>query len=385
MPVVTFLLSLLARRANDIIQAIFGWSVTALFGRLPRRSQILVTGALVLSLAWPLFVLGVSAPHVAAWAIALVPLHDLIGNGTLRAIWAGLAVFDPLIVGLLVWLAAPLRRGGVVRAIVSGYLIALGFSIAFVVIVITVPALKIASIIRRWSDEHVYLQPHHGQYDTVVREIAEACERAGIAPSVTDAPGYMVFATTVMRTFAGAAVAPFVSDTLRRITAEGLEIYVYPADLLLRGNAEVVAQVRAMLTRTELDRHAYLVGSHDAQRLQNDLADLARIAADLADGHPEAAVAGRRLGDRLQQTYRDIMTTHMPYDEWVILDAMARRVERRLLNAGLVSPQSLPIDRFTDHVAQAGGAQAAVTTSSTTGTAHPTASTSDPRRGTARA
>jgi hypothetical protein len=45
----------LARKANDLVQAIFGWSVTALFGRLPRRSQIMVTGALLVFLAWPVF------------------------------------------------------------------------------------------------------------------------------------------------------------------------------------------------------------------------------------------------------------------------------------------------------------------------------------------
>jgi hypothetical protein len=333
------LFSFLARKANDIIQAIFGWSVTALFGRLPRRSQVLVTGALLFSLAWPVFVLGVFMPRVAGWALAMVPLHDLIGTTALRIIWLVLAVVAPAIVGILVWIAAPKRRGGIARAIVSGYPAALGFFAAFVVVAVTVPIIKIASIARRWSDEHIYMQPHAGKYRDVVADLAEAAERAGLAVTVADAPGYMVIATTIMRTLAGGAVAPFVSDKLRRIAAPGLEMYLYPADLLLRGEPTQVARVRTMFGRTTLDSHAYLVGSPDAQAMQKELS---RQARELEAG------ATPLLESQLRQLYTRLMHADIPYDDWVILDLLARRQERRLLDAGVVHPGMLPIDSVGD-------------------------------------
>src|SRR2546421_1684070 len=86
--VVTFLLSQLARKANDIVQAVFGWSVTALFGKLRRRAQILVTSALILSLLWPVFVIGVFAPSVSGWALALIPFHHWFSDHTLRIVWS---------------------------------------------------------------------------------------------------------------------------------------------------------------------------------------------------------------------------------------------------------------------------------------------------------
>jgi hypothetical protein len=141
MAVISLLFSFLARKVNNIIQAIFGWSITALFGKLPRRSQVLVTGALVLSLAWPVFVVGAFAPKIAGYLLAFVPLHKMIGATVLRMIWLTLAVLTPVIVGILVHLAAPLNKGGMTRAMVNGYPVALGFFCAFVVVAITVPVI----------------------------------------------------------------------------------------------------------------------------------------------------------------------------------------------------------------------------------------------------
>ncbi|HEX4493795.1 MAG TPA: hypothetical protein VH914_21520 [Acidimicrobiia bacterium] len=340
MAVVTFLLSYLARQANNIVQAIFGWSITALFGKLQRRQQVLVTAALLVSLIWPLFVLGTALPGVAAWAIAFVPLHDWLGDTVLRIIWLSLAVAAPLAVGILVHLAAPVRRGSLPRAAVTGYATALGFFAAFVVVAITVPVLKVASIVRRWSDDHVYVQPHDGDYDAVLRELADAVERAGLHARISDVPRHMVLATTIMRGFARGTVSAFVAPTLRRVTAPGLELYLYPADLLIRGEASKVARVRSMFGRTQLDAHAYLVAEPDAQHVQQVLASLAKQSTRGADG--------RALCPKLRGAYHEILALDVGYDEFVILDAMARRLERHFLRDGLVDGSDLPIDDAQD-------------------------------------
>ena len=347
MAIVTFLFSFLARKAGDLIQAVFGWSVNALFGRLPRRAQIMVTGALLLSLAWPFFVVGVFVPKLAAWALAFLPLDDVIGESALRAIWITLAVTSPLLVGLLVWLAAPKRTGSAPRAMISGYLTALGFFIASVIVLITIPILKIASIARRWSDEHVYVQPHDQRYEQVVHALAEACARAGITPRIEDAPQHMVLATSVMRTFARGAVAPFVGEKLRRVAGDGVELYLYPSDLLLRGDKNKVARIRAMLTRTRIDHHAYLVGDAEAQRIQ---AELSRLDDNLDRDDGPAADHQIVLG--LKVTYAQLMAADMPFADWAIIDGLARKLERRLVGARVVQPDDLPIDQVGDQLQQ---------------------------------
>ncbi len=324
--VLTFLLSFLSRKAGDIVQAVFGWSVTALFGKLPRRTQFLVTAALVLSVGWPLFVLGVFAPKLADWAIAMLPLHDWIGDAAMRVIWIVLAVLTPLVVGLLVHVAAPNRKRGRLSVMIQGYPIAIGLFAATVVVLVTVPTVKVASIVRGWTDEHVYLQPHEGKYEDVLRALAEASARGGYLAQIDDVPGYMVFATTIIRTMAGGAVAPFVSEKLRRITSNGLQMYLYPGDLLMRGRSTKLARVRAMFSRTRLDAHAYLVASDDAKHVQDELARLNEMLGDQESHHVQGTA---KLATRLREVSRELMRTDVPYQEWAILESMARRVERR--------------------------------------------------------
>lgn len=326
MAIVTFLLSLIARKANDIVQAIFGWSITALFGRLRRRAQILVTIALVLALAWPVFVLGVMAPHVSSWAIAFVPLHHLLSDTALRLIWLSLAVLAPPLVGLLVHLAAP-SKDRLPVALLRGYPLALGFALAFLAVVITVPAIKLATLYRRWSDEHVFVQPYDGKYDAVVAHLVDACAQAKLTAHVSDAPLAMVLATKIMRAFAGSAVNPFVAEKLQRVTAPGLELFLYPGDLLMRGKPAVVAHVRAMLQRTPLDRDALLVESDAAKAIQDQLAQVAR---DHSVSH-------------LQQVYAKLLETDVTFDEFQVLDAIARKLERMY-----AMDQHLPLDKVAE-------------------------------------
>ncbi|MBA3461826.1 MAG: hypothetical protein H0T46_17835 [Deltaproteobacteria bacterium] len=342
MAIITFLFSFLSRKAGDIVQAVFGWSVSALFGKLPRKQNLLVTGALVLSLAWPFFVVGTFYPKLANWAIAMAPLHDWIGETAMRGIWIGLAVITPMIVGLLVHFAAPNAKGNKLSAMLHGYPLALGFFAATVVVLITVPIVKVASLVRGWSEEHVYLQPQQGEYEDVLAALAEASGRAGFPPKVDDVPGYMVIATTIMRTMAKGAVSAFVGDKLRRVTSDGVQMYLYPGDMLMRGKSAKLAHIRAMFSRTKLDSHAYLVEHEDAKHVQDELQLLNKILdARGADDAAETVMRFRNL-------YQEMMRLDIPYEQWAILESMARRFERRLLGMHVVSVDAMPLDVEAD-------------------------------------
>jgi hypothetical protein len=343
--VVSFVFSFLAKKAGDIAQAIFGWSITALFGKLSRRALILMIGALVLSLLWPLFVAGAVYPPIANWAIAFVPLHAWIGNAVMRAIWLALAITAPVGVALLVRAAAPTGKRSVASTMVRGYPMALGFFVGFLAILVTVPLIKVASIARGWSDEHVYVQPHEGQYAAVMRSLAEACARAGYEPAISDAPKHMDFATHVMRWFARGAVTPLVPAQLRRITIDDVQMYQYPADLMLRGTPKKVARIRAMLSRTNLDAEAYLVSSDAARKVQDELARLNDVLRDRVDRDLQP---GAILATRLREVFREMMHVDVSYEEWTLLEAMARRFERRLIVANVVPSGSFPLDDEPD-------------------------------------
>ena len=241
----SLLLSFIGKKIGSIIQAIFGWSVTALFGRLSSAKQLAVSIALVLSIAWPLFVVGLFLPLVAGWALAFLPIGDWVSPLVLRAIWGILAFLAPLVVGGLTHWAAPSTKGGVLRSLANGYPLALGYFVAFLITAITVPLVKLASILRGWSDEHVYVQARAGRYDAVLHELAEACARAGVMPEIAEVPVHMSLATSALKLLARGTVTPIVAEDLKCVRAKGIELYLYPSDLLLRGTPEKVGLVHS--------------------------------------------------------------------------------------------------------------------------------------------
>jgi uncharacterized membrane protein YqjE len=342
----SLLLSFIGKKIGSIIQAIFGWSVTALFGRLPGKKQLAVSIALLVSIAWPVFVMGLFFPAVAGWTLAFLPIEKWVGPLAMRLVWGSLAFLAPMLVGGLTHWAAPSTKGGVLRSLINGYPLAIGFFIAFVITVVTVPLIKMASLFRGWDDQHVYVQPRVGRYDSVLRELAEACARAGLVPEITEVPTSMALSTKALKLFARGVINPIVAEQVKRVRADGLELYLYPSDLLLRGEPENVALVRAMLTRTEVDADAYLVGSAAGQCIQDELGRLIEMVARHEKKHRDV---GATAGARLVDIWNEMNQSKLPFDEWVMLESIARRVERRLVREK-VGVDVLPLDNEDDEL-----------------------------------
>jgi hypothetical protein len=327
MAIFSALFSLLARKLGDIVQAIFGWSITALFGKLPTTKQVLLSVALVLSILWPLFVLGTIVPGAAAWALAFLPLEKWLGATVLRIVWIALAVVAPLIVGAITHYVAPddKVKGGFFRTMINGYPLALGFFVSFIVTVVTVPVVKIASLARGWTDTHVFLQPKEGKYEKTVHDLAEACALTGIVPEIAMVPTSMALSTKAMKFFARGAMDAIVADDPKMLRAPGIEIYLYPADLLLRGKKPIVAHVRAMMAQTLLERDAYLVGTPKAQHIQDELGRMWKVAAR----HDRATEASPIAAGRLHEIRHEMNTADIEFEDWVMLDRILTRLERK--------------------------------------------------------
>jgi uncharacterized membrane protein YqjE len=345
------LLSFIGKKIGTIIQAIFGWSVTALFGRLPKKKQLAVTVALILSIAWPIFLLGLFLPGVSGWLLAILPLEKWLGATVLRIVWAALAMFAPPLVGLLTHWAAPSTKSSTAKSMLWGYPLALGYFASFLITVVTVPVVKIASILKGWTDTHVYVQPREGQYSDVLGELCEACARAGLLPEVEDPPTRMMLATTVLKKLAKGMVSPIVAEEIKVVKAKNVEMYLYPADLLIRGKEQEVALVRAMMSRTDIDADAYLVGSEKGQCIQDELGRL----IDVVRSHEQDGEhAGRMATSRLVAIWHELNEAKLPFDEWVLLESIARRVERRIVERH-TGVGKLPLDQEEDslpHVAR---------------------------------
>src|SRR6185295_15965638 len=101
MAIISAILSLLSRKLSDLLQALFGWSIRGLFGRLPSKKETALSVALILSILWPVLIVGTVFPKAAAWLVAFLPLHEWLGKEILRVVWIVLAIVSPIIVGLI--------------------------------------------------------------------------------------------------------------------------------------------------------------------------------------------------------------------------------------------------------------------------------------------
>ena len=318
--ILSALFSLLLKQIGKILQAVFGWSITALFGRLPATKQTAVTVALVLSVVWPVFLVGLVFPDAAAWIVAFLPLQKWMSATALRILWCVFSVITPAIVGLITHWVVRTKKGGVGSAMLHGYPLAIGFAAAFLITVVTVPIVKLVSLWRRWSDEHVFVQPRDHRYDAVLHELGEACVAAGVVPEVRDVPPSMALSTKVIRFFARGAVAPMVEESPKMLRASGLELYLYPADLLIRGEKTKAAHVRAMMTRTKLERDAYLVSSPKAQNVQDEICDV----------WDAMQKNGGDAKTRMHAIRHELDTADVTFEEWSTLERISRHVEREL-------------------------------------------------------
>ena len=65
---------LVTKSAGKILNALFGWAVRALFGQTTTREQTYLSVVVGAAVAWPILLLGVVAPKIAALVLAFVPL-----------------------------------------------------------------------------------------------------------------------------------------------------------------------------------------------------------------------------------------------------------------------------------------------------------------------
>jgi hypothetical protein len=352
----TALLAFVGRQLSTLIQAILGWSVTALFGRLSSIKQTALGVALLIAILWVVAVIGVFLPAVSAWAFAFLPLHRWLGDAVVRWATFGLVVVLPLIVGGITrWVGREQRRSASLwGALASSYGLTLGYAAACIITAVTVPIVKIMSAIRRWHDEHVYVQPREGQYTRALDELLRACDAAGVSVRVETVPRSMRLASSVLKALARGAVDPVLAKDPKMLRGQGIELYLYPADLLLRGKTGLVAHVRAAMTRTMLEGFAFTVWDPKAQAIQSELQRLWQAMTS-------ESVEGRDLTEMRTIAHR-LDTEPVPFDQWLTLDRSLRRLERHAIGC----PSLLENDAPTSKPAAARADRSAPNSSATT-------------------
>lgn len=340
MAIVGSVFAMLGRFAGKILNAILGWATLLLFGKVSGSKQTILLVVALGSLLWVVTLGGIMVPDIGTFLLAFVPVPDFIDEGWVRLAMLGLAVVIPLAVGaaaIYVTEADQRPQGaGLVAGVLRGY--PFTFVLAVTIIVLAGVALvrKLQSVSKRWEDAHVPVVVKPGGYDRVLAALEGVLDDAGLDVATRPAPEIVSLPPRLLDTVAGRSLGGLVPDRLMLLVGRELEILVYPSDVSISGTKSATALARAAIATALVDAPAYLTTSAEAQRIEDDIA---QVAGDRHDRDP-ISVRGRVA--RLRALDSRIARLMIPFDEWETVYRERLQVERDLL-AGVADDPRAPV------------------------------------------
>lgn len=326
----------IGRQLGRVLSLAFSWATTALFGRVPEDRQLFLSGMAGASLLWPVILAGVAVPSIATFLLAFVALPDW-ANAWVRPVMVALAILLPLGVGFLSTKLTNQGPTGAARrtAILRGYPYAIGLFIVLVWMMVLAPLSNVRALLRRWQSEHVAIAVQPGGYDTVVRDLRAALERATVPVATRRAGWAYELPGRVLALFGGSRVAALVPERLVVLYADALEVVVHPMDLAIRGRKGPVSRARAAIARELTFTRAYQTWTPEAQALEDALARAARGEADL------------------DVIARGIAATELDFEQWEILYRLLLQVRLRTspLETDALEPNAEPIPTIAHRLA----------------------------------
>jgi hypothetical protein len=341
MAILASLFAMLGRFAGRVVNALLGWATILLFGRVDPRTQTVVGFIALGSLVWVAAIAGTIVPDMGTFLIAAVPRLGWIGDDVVRWGMLAVVVLLPLAVGIVgAWLTPADRRPkgmALVGAVLRGYPFTALLAVTLVFLAGVALVRRLRALARRWEDTHLPVVVKPDGYDHVVAALRGALSDAGLDTAMRPAPRAVSTPPRLLDRIAGKSLGSMVPDRLVLLTHPDLEILVYPSDLAMSGQREVVARARAGAAIGLIGAPAWLTVSADAQRIEDQLVRLARGARV---GEPSTDLA--RVDERLASAV-------IPFDEWETLMRIRLAIGQRALEP----PRPADELRSTDTAARA--------------------------------
>ena len=302
----------IGRQLGRVLSLAFSWATMALFGRVPEDRQLFLSLMAAASLLWPVILAGIAVPSIATFLLAFVTIPEW-ANVWVRPVMLVLAILLPLAVGFLsTKLTSAQPTGGeLVKETLRGFPYALGLFVVLLWMMILAPLSNIRAILRRWERDHVAIAVQPGGYDTVVRDLRDALERANVRVSMRRAGSAYELPGRVLALVGGTRVAALVPAKLVILYNDGIEVVIHPMDLAIRGRKGPLSRARAAIARELTFTRAYQTWTKEAQEIEDALARAARGEGELD------AIA------------RSIAETELDFEQWEILYRLLLQVRLR--------------------------------------------------------
>lgn len=349
MVVLQAIVTLFTRFAGKIFSALFGWAVSALFGRTTKSEQTFYSVIVAAAAAWPLLVLGCVAPRVATFIVAFVPLSKTFDERFVRAVWIVLALAVPIVLGTVFARRAPpaVPPESRVKRLLRGFPLTVGIAGAFLVVLVITPIRKISSILQGLTDDNVPLIVKRDRYREVAELIRCVLEQHGfdLKPG---RPGLgKRLPAVILKKFGGAAFRGFIPDELAYYTAPGFSVMLEPNGVLLRGDVRVTPRAHGLIAEAMSHADVFQTTDPAAQEIEREIKDVWKVY----DENPAAHEGSTRLRSRVADISQEIADLSVEYDDWQILYreilqlSRALHGEKQLLSKNTPKEVSMPVER----------------------------------------
>jgi hypothetical protein len=324
MAILQAILALIGKSAGKILNAIFGWAVRALFGQTSARQQTFLSALVGAAVAWPLLVVGVAFPRVAALLLAFVPIPHWIPSWTIRLVWLALVLIVPLALGLAIGAKAPPGTAAepFVKRMARGFPITLGLTGAFLIMFVSVPVMRLAALIRKERSASIPAITTARAYHQMASAAMDVLNRAGfdLRPA---APGWWVTAPTrILGWFGGDAFAAFVPTKMEHFASPGLSVSFYPSGVLLRGKPQKTTWAHGLISEALLGTDALQSTDPKAQEIEKKIR---RFWKALPAAPPRRAAPG---AEELEEIAHDLGQLDVEFDDWQVLYRQAIQLGR---------------------------------------------------------
>jgi uncharacterized membrane protein YqjE len=322
------LLAAISRSAGKILNAIFGWAVRALFGQTSAKDQTFLSVIVGAAVAWPILIVGIIIPKIAALMLAFVPLPHWIPSWIVRLVWLGLAAIVPIAVGLAVAAKAPPppKHEPVIKRIARGFPITVGLAAAFLIMFVSVPVMRLAAIVRGRKTANIPLITDASAYHDVARTICEVLNRHGF-DFRRGKPGWWVSAPTrILLWFGGDAFRGYVPAHLEYFETDDIEMSMYPSGVLLRGKPRRLTWAHGLIAETVVHTDALQTTTPEAQKLEKRLREI----WSRYDQGAKTAAESAWLTGVLEDVTRELGELDVEFEDWQVLYRQILQVGRAI-------------------------------------------------------
>jgi hypothetical protein len=317
----------LRKSAGKVVQAIFGWAVRALFGTPDESEKTLLSIVVGAAAIWPLLLIGIPFPKIAAFVVAFVPIPKSVPAGWIRAVWIVAAAAVPVGVGItLARRGEPSRSGSTWRTALEGFPVTLALSAAFLTAFVTSPIRRLSAMAKRREDVTIPLLVEREEYEGAAERLRDTLAGHGMATRRADPPVLLTAPSRVLRALGGRRLRDRIPSDIRFYRGDDIDLVVNPNAVTVQAAKEKAARAHALISeRATLGPGLQTVDS-EAQRLERRLKDVWVVFARDERSHARSGV----LLGRLEDIARELEETNLEFDDWQVLYREILQVARAI-------------------------------------------------------